>query len=258
MNDALRFLARVVNDPGEREHGTLSAEWARTRFEEDDQKTKKILHDLEVRGYVLPLARGFYAVPEGDLFASAVAWKSPAESLAHWLPAWIADSRHHRHLTNGLDWDRVLSLALAVEEQTNLNWNGPKLIVPIREDATRLPRLSHRFPALVGDLAFEPEEMSVSRSTSVKVPSKPELYRILCAHNDPRFHEAASSIEPSTAKKTRADRAARLTDPILPFPESETRLPRGPPLRYRLYAPRSWALRNMSHPLRGRTGEGRG
>lgn len=255
MSDALRFLAQALHDPRERERGILCTDQARARLRGDEAKTKRVLHELEAKGYVLPLARGVYAIPEGDLLASAIAGRTPTASLAHWLPSWFADPGHREHLPKGLDWERVLALGLAVEEWTNLNWEGPGLLIPIQGGAERLPRLSQRLPALVSDLAFDVDEVQPTHSKPVRVPSKAELYRILRAHNDPRFHEAAFSLNLPTAEKAKADRAAGVTEPVLPFPEAEAKLPRGPPFRYRLYAPRAWSVRNLRHMTRGSSKE---
>jgi hypothetical protein len=219
----------------------------------DAQKAAKMLLWLEGEGFLLPIGRGTYASPAEHL-ALALAGNDPTERLASWLPQWLGASERRSMLPAGLKWGEASFIDLRLRQETNLNWAGPKILVPIEEGAVRLGRIYNRMPVMAYDAVFPPEKKKLSTGVTANVPYKRELVRILSVHSDPRLQEASREIELSARNLRDLQPIISQTDPPMPFPDPKVRLHPGPPFRYRLYAPLRWVRRNLefTHPSRGR------
>lgn len=216
-------------------------------WHQDAAQGAKALYRLEQAGLLLPIARGDYAVPDRSLLADALAGGSRPRRLAAWLPAWLAEPHHRDHLPAGLEWHDARFLSLAVERRTDLAWDGPHLLVPIDPDASHMTGLHHRVPILAYDSTDDPATVDASEGHPAKVPSDSELARILGIHNDPRLVGAARQLLGTAPDPERIEALLARTGPPAPFPDPKTHLPRGPPFRYRVFAPRTWVQRNLEH-----------
>jgi hypothetical protein len=218
--------------------GLMTLDGAKAWFGEVN-RAKNAVRRLERDGLVFRIARGEYAVPERRHLADALAIRHPLRRQAVWLQAWLRRKALRRRLPEGLDWEGSVFFSLAVDAYTDLRWHGPVLLVPIAKGSERVGRVHHTVPVFLYDAAGEPETIDVNRH-SIAVPSRMETARILAVHSNPRLREAAASV-PDSERKTFRLLVSR-TSPPTPFPDPKSRLKRGPPFRYRLYAPMSWVL----------------
>lgn len=209
----------------------------------DEHKAKNALRRLGREGLVVPIARGRYALPQRERFVDAIAIRGPAVRRAVWLQPWLADPGNRRHLPAGLAWQRVSFLDLAVDRHTELVWDGPFLAVPLKPGVDRIGGAYHRTPAFLLDLDDEPEVLEI-KGHRIRTPSRMETSRILGVHLNPRLREAASGIPLSESERERLRFLTARTDAIQPFPDSRSTLPRGPPFRHRIFAPRSWVRKD--------------
>ncbi len=210
----------------------------------DESKAKNALRRLKGDGLVFPIARAKYAIPQGKDFIRAIAVRNPSIRRALWLQPWLERQRNKRHLPDGLHWHRSSFVDLAVGRYTELSWRGPVLIVPLAAGSNRIGSVYHRTQAFLVDQAEESEIMEVE-GQGIRIPSPLETSRVLNVHLNPRMREAAASIRISGSDRERLRVLTARSGPLLPFPDSRSVLPRGPPFRYRVYAPRSWVLKDL-------------
>lgn len=244
-----QFLATIAGT------NTANAKDAHRWFE-DAGLGQKALYRLEQAGLLFPIARGRYAVPGPDALKDTLAVRSPPVRVATWLPAWIAQAQNRTRLAAGLDWKDARFLGAAVHTRTDLVWDGPLLLVPIQEGASHLTGLHHRVPVFAYDAADDAETATLPNNADVRVPPDRELARVLVAHSDPRIREAGRKLMDAAADGPTMQAVLLRTEPPDPFPDPKTRLPRGPPFRYRLFAPQSWVRRDLRHrrPIADDTG----
>lgn len=209
----------------------------------DEYKAKNALRRLGREGLVFPIARGRYALPQRERFVDAIAIRGPTLRRAVWLQPWLANPDNRRRLPAGLSWERTSFLDLAVDRYTELVWDGPFLVVPLKPGVDRIGGVYHRTPAFLVDQGDEPEVLEVN-GHRIRIPSRTETSRILGVHLNPRLREAASVIPLSESERDRLRFLNARTDAIQPFPDSRSAMPRGPPFRYRIFAPRSWVLKD--------------
>lgn len=240
VNPELEFLASVAGKGSVRL--AHAKEWLG-----DFPKPQKALFRLERAGLVFPLTRGEYAVPSKAAIAEALAVRLAPVRLAAWLPEWIRGHEHHERLARGLTWTDARFLGLGVHMLTDLVWTGPQLLVPISPDAERIEGLHHRVPVFAYDPADPGVAAKLPNGGDALAPSKKDIVRILAVHNDPRLREAALRLAREVGDAKELQALVARTDPPTPFTDPKTRLPRGPPFRYRLFAPISWVKRNLSY-----------
>lgn len=209
----------------------------------DEYKAKNALRRLGREGLVFPIARGKYALPQRERFVDAIAIRSPSLRRGVWLQPWLSNPDNRRHLPDGLAWQRASFLDLAVDRHTELVWEGPLMVVPLESGTRRIGAVYHKTPAFLLDPNGEPEVLEID-GQRVRTPSRMETSRILGLHLNPRLREAASNITLPGSEQERLRFLKARTDAIQPFPASRSGLPRGPPFRYRIFAPRSWVLKD--------------
>lgn len=232
-------------------NGSVSIAEARERFP-DGVDPNKALFRLANLGLAFRIAHGRYAVPSKEALSDALAQPQPPIRLAVWLHRWFLDEAARSDLARGLAWDQARFIGLALHRHSQLRWDGPELLVPIQEEAKRLDGLHHSVPILAYDSLEEAQELDL-RGTKTLLPRPRDLARILLVHHDPRLQEAGDHLLEHQGSRDEAfDVQLSKTDPPMPFPDA--RLPRGPPFRYRVFAPRSWIHKNLehSHPSRAR------
>lgn len=212
----------------------------------EDSDAKKVLHRLSRLGLAFRIAQGRYAVPGKDELSDALALPSPPLRLAGWLDRWLEGAGEATDLPRGLDWNEACFAGAALHLHSDLRWEGPELLVPMAEDAARLQGLHHSVSLFAYDPAHDPWVADV-RSTRIRLPDLDDLARLLLVHHDPRLQEAGRRLhrERGGGADEGFDVLLARTDPPQPFPDA--RLPRGPPFRYRVFAPRSWIRRNLAH-----------
>lgn len=210
-----------------------------------DVQGQRALRRLEQAGLVFPFARGQYAIPSMKALPEVLPLRPADARLAAWLAGWIRDGSSRAELPEGLAWSSARFLGLALHMHTNLAWDGPAILVPILENASHLRGLHHRVPVFALDPADEPMPAHLPRGAPFLLPSERELVRVLGVHNDPRIREAATELARELQDPGDLKVVLARTDPPTPFPDPKASLPRGPPFRYRLYAPQSWVKRNL-------------
>lgn len=233
--------------------GSISVEQAREDLPEGIDPNKALFRLAEL-GLIFRVAHGRYAVPGKADLADALAQPQPSLRLAAWLHRWLLDEEHRSGLASGLLWEQASFVGLALHLHSDLRWKGPELLVPIQEGAERLGGLHHSVPVFAYDPAGSAQEVDLE-GVKTLLPHNPDLARILLVHHDPRLQEAGDRLlERGGARDDAVDVQLARTDPPMPFPDA--RLPRGPPFRYRVFAPRSWVQKNMRHsrPDRARGG----
>lgn len=249
FGEEVRFLASIVRNRKPR----FESQQAKISFS-DDGAARKGLYRLEREGLIFPLARGTYAAPSPERYILAQEMATPSDRLAAWLPQWLDKQakKHDDDLARGLGWKRASFFGLAVHMWTQLEWRGPLLFVPIEDHAIEVGKLHHRVPIFAGDPVFPTETVNPVVGEAVPVPSPLELARILSVQSDPRLVNAARELVEREPKSEREKfmRARKKTDAPLPFPDNEGALPRGPPFRFRLYAPRSLVMENLRKPVK--------
>lgn len=210
----------------------------------DDYRAKNALRRLKRDGLVFPVARAKYAIPQGKDFIRAIAVRDSRIRRALWLQPWLERSKNQRHLPWGLRWDEASFIDLMVERYTELSWRGPILTVPLAEGGDGIGTVYHRTEAFLVDQAEEPEFLMIE-GREIRVPAPSEVSRILRVHLDPRIREAGALIDVPEFVRERLSVLTARSSPLLPFPRRGSALPRGPPFRYRIYAPRSWILKDL-------------
>lgn len=227
----------------------------------EEADAKKALFRLGRLGLAFRIAQGRYAVPDKVGLSDALALGRPPLRLAAWLHRWLGEESHRAGLALGLDWERAGFAGLALDRWSDLRWQGPDLLVPIQADAARIQGLHHSVAVLAYDPAGEPHGVEV-RTVPALLPAPDDLARVLLVHHDPRLREAGRRLHREEGSGDEGSRGEDFdvllarTDPPQPFPDA--RLARGPPFRYRVFAPRSWVRRDREHARldRGRPGEG--
>lgn len=232
--------------------GAVSLDDARAELGEAAD-AKKALFRLDQLGLAFRIAQGRYAVPGKEELADALALDSPPLRLAAWLHRWLEREGDAAGLPRGLDWQETSFAGAALHMHSDLRWEGPELLVPIREDAERIEGLHHSVSLFAYDPAGGPWMADV-QSIRIPLPDLDDLARVLLVHHDPRLREAGRRLHREAGEEGDAEFDVLLarTEPPLPFPDA--RLPRGPPFRYRVYAPRSWVRRNIEHARPRRSG----
>lgn len=148
-------------------------------------------------------------------------------------------------MPSGLDWRNARFVGLALHTSTELRWEGPELLIPIEEDAERIEGLHHDVSILAYDPTEAPQEIEIETIPTL-VPHPNDLARVLLVHQDPRLQETGQQLRDEEGIEDDAfDVLLDRTDPPMPFPDAK--LPRGPPFRYRVLAPRSWVTKNLEH-----------
>lgn len=235
--------------------GAITVEDVRSRLP-DRGDPRDALFRLAQLGLVFRVAQGRYAVPGKEELSDALALRGPSIRLAAWLHRWLQADDHRSDLPNGLDWKKAGFVGLSLHMHTQLRWEGPRLLVPIEEEAERIEGLHHSVSVFAYDPAHEPVVVEPEGFPAL-VPDHDDLARVLLVHQDPRLQEAGRKLQEENGRDDE-EFEVRLsrTDPPLPF--REAKLPRGPPFRYRLFAPRSWVNRNVehAHPSRDPSEEG--
>lgn len=216
---------------------------------------KKMLHRLSELGLVFRIAHGRYALPGKEELSDALSARHPPIRLAGWLHRWLQEDGQQEALASGLDWQKAQFVGLALHLHSELQWDGPELLVPIEEDADRIEGLHHSVSLFAYDPAKKPQPIEIKTLASL-LPHPSDLARVLLVHQDPRLQEAGQQLRDEQGREDDAfDLLLERTDPPMPFPDAL--LPRGPPFRYRVLAPRSWITKNLehAHPTRQRAKE---
>lgn len=258
VNQSIELVAALAG------RGAISLDDVRAELPEGAD-AKRRLFRLSELGLVFRIAHGRYAVPGKETLSEALAVSGPPVRLAAWLHRWFREEGSQVELASGLDWRHARFAGLALHVHSELRWEGPELMVPIEEDAERIDRLHHSVSVFAYDPAEEPREVEIGGRPAL-LPHPNDLARVLLVHPDPRLQEAGQRLREDEREQDEREQDQRggadsfdvlldRTDPPMPFPDA--RLPRGPPFRYRVLAPRSWVYENLehAHPSRPRTEE---
>lgn len=234
--------------------GSITVDDVRAKLPEGSD-AKKILYGLAEQGFIFRIAHGRYALPDKEELSDALSLPQPPIRLAAWLHRWLQSENQHQGLPSGLDWPRARFVGLALHKHAELRWEGPELMVPIEEDAERIRGLHHNVSIFAYDPANEAQKIEVNAMPTL-LPHRRDLARVLLVHQDPRLQEAGQQLQHEDESDDDAfDILLDRTDPPMPFPDAK--LPRGPPFRYRVLAPRAWVNKNLehAHPHRHRSQE---
>lgn len=211
----------------------------------DGSDASKALFRLSQLGLVFRIAQGSYAVPGKEELSDALALRGPPMRLAGWLHRWLQSRENRDHLPSGLDWAQASFVGLSLHIHSQLDWKGPALLVPIDPDADRIEGLHHSVSIFACDPVHTPNSVDLKGVPSL-LPDPDDLARVLLVHQDPRIQEAGEHLHAEHGRdEGDFDVHLARTDPPMPFPDSK--LARGPPFRYRLFAPRSWVNENLKH-----------
>lgn len=236
MDEYVQMVANFSNK------GVVKLSEAEAWFD-DKNKAKNAFRRLKGDGLAFPIARGTYAIPQRQDLIDILAIRNSSHRQAGWLQAWLERTRNRKLLPDGLAWEVSRFFNLGVDSYTELTWNGPVLLVPLVKGIEMIGRVYNAVPAFLYDEDEEPEIIRLG-SHGVRIPSKGEVARILAVHLDPRLREAAAAIRLSESGRKRFRIISARTSPLSPFPRTKSRLKRGPPFRYRVFAPMSWVLRD--------------
>lgn len=225
--------------------GTISLDNMQAELPNGSEASKALFR-LSQLGLVFRIAQGTYAVPGKEELSDALALRGAPIRLAGWLHRWLQGAENRRHLPSGLDWEQASFVGLSLHMHSQLDWKGPELLIPIDPDADRIEGLHHSVSIFVYDPVHDPVSVELEDIPAL-LPDPDDLSRVLLVHQDPRIQEAGERLRAEKGREDDDEFEVHLarTDPPMPFPDAK--LPRGPPFRYRLFAPRSWVNENLQH-----------